>query len=272
MNKYSHPNRYSHPLLFCRMAAKRDKISLNEALNNAKKYFQSLDDNYVNQFSKKDFLNFLVLEKAVIMGDCLHVFIKDNSVMDLLTESEVKISSSFNDLFENSPYELFESKNGPIGNVLVINSKKYNISPVIGYWYINNDLYIYMLINKNFQFACRQLLNSDIIDTFKNTDVNVIPFIKLLYNLIFYSKSFPDKVIDGTPSDFKEVGLHNANKKRSLTIEPHEKIIDRSGVTPHFRRGHFAKLESSRYVNKRGQIIWISEAMVKGYKAKTVIE
>lgn len=40
-------------------------------------------------------------------------------------------------------------------------------------------------------------------------------------------------------------------------------------VNPHFLRGYFKRLESDFYKNKKGQIIFVSETMVKG-TSKTV--
>lgn len=40
-------------------------------------------------------------------------------------------------------------------------------------------------------------------------------------------------------------------------------------VNPHFRRGYFKRLESDFYKNKKGQIIFVSQTMVKG-TSKTV--
>lgn len=83
---------------------------------------------------------------------------------------------------------------------------------------------------------------------------------------------FPDCVVDGVPKDL--LIERNENKPtRNLTFQLSEKIRDNENSPlskiPHFRRGHFRVLQSDYFVNKKGQIIFVAETMVKG-KAKTV--
>lgn len=96
-------------------------------------------------------------------------------------------------------------------------------------------------------------------------------YFRLAINTIAYMKCFPECVFDGVPKivkDSKEV-----KATRSINVSLSEAIIEsnKSGKSkqPHFRRGYFKTLESDFYTQKRGQVIFVSETMVKG-RAKTV--
>ena len=82
-------------------------------------------------------------------------------------------------------------------------------------------------------------------------------------------KCFPECVTEGVPRISYD---RNEEDRRNLTFQLTEKITDsdnkqRSKI-PHFRKGHFKILRSDYYIHK-GQIIYVTETMVKG-KAKTV--
>ena len=94
---------------------------------------------------------------------------------------------------------------------------------------------------------------------------------RLAINTIAYMEAFPECVKEGVPKFIKESGSEN-----SFILEIAEKIIEpviksEKGkmMSPHFRRGYYKRLSSDYYTNKKGQIIFVSETMVKG-KAKTV--
>ncbi|WP_149914268.1 hypothetical protein [Sphingobacterium cavernae] len=93
---------------------------------------------------------------------------------------------------------------------------------------------------------------------------------RLAINTIAYMNCFPNCVSDGVPNDYVD---YSENKlAKNLTIQVSDKITeDNSTISkiPHFRRGHFRVLKSEYFKNKKGQIVFISETMVKG-KAKTV--
>ncbi|WP_293888597.1 MULTISPECIES: hypothetical protein [unclassified Sphingobacterium] len=59
--------------------------------------------------------------------------------------------------------------------------------------------------------------------------------------------------------------------KASFSVSERVKDIESSSLSkiPHFRKGHFRLLQSDYFTNKKGEIIFVSETMVKG-KAKTV--
>jgi hypothetical protein len=94
---------------------------------------------------------------------------------------------------------------------------------------------------------------------------------RLAINTIAYMKCFPECVTHGVPRISYD--KNEARSERNLTFQLTEKITDsdnkqRSKI-PHFRKGYFKILRSDYYTHKKGQIIYVTETMVKG-KAKTV--
>ena len=93
-------------------------------------------------------------------------------------------------------------------------------------------------------------------------------YLRLAVNTIAYMNTFPECIKEGVPEEQKEeysksIGL--AEKVIEITeIEKSGKVI-----VPHFRRGYFKRLTSDFYTKKKGQIIFVSETMVKG-TSKTV--
>lgn len=111
-------------------------------------------------------------------------------------------------------------------------------------------------------------------DTNKKDDevsLTILKMFRLALNTIAYMNCFPNCVTDGVPKDIfeknvrktdKSITLHIADKIKDVVSSPTSKI-------PHFRKGHFRVLQSDYFSNKKGDIIFIAETMVKG-KAKTV--
>lgn len=101
--------------------------------------------------------------------------------------------------------------------------------------------------------------------------LTILKMFRLALNTIAYMNCFPDCVADGVPKDLFEKSVGKTD--RSVTFFLSEKIKDiNSSPTskiPHFRKGHFRLLQSDYFANKKGQIIFVAETMVKG-KAKTV--
>ena len=94
---------------------------------------------------------------------------------------------------------------------------------------------------------------------------------RLAVNTIAYMNCFPDCVSEGVPPISYSKNEDRSNK--NIIFQMTDQIMDsenspRSKI-PHFRKGHFRVLTSDFYTNKKGQIIYVAETMVKG-KAKTI--
>ncbi len=89
-------------------------------------------------------------------------------------------------------------------------------------------------------------------------------------NLLAYMECFPECVRDGVPATNNETVFQS--KGRNVRLGISEKIMEdgqKGAKRPHMRKGYFKCLSSDFYKNKRGQIIFVRETMVKG-KSKTV--
>lgn len=262
-------NRYSHPVYELKRIAKINKhLKINQiakiALTEAKNE---------NDIAK---MCLYIMEYEMLNGSCQHIFITDNTLLDFFMNTDLKLTMSLDSLMCYYPFEKIKweegNQNGENFNI-IINHKKNDIS-----YKFSCNLNKYTGV---FQIVCSpgvdgtgysvhgQCKNDNEI---KLDDINKVDqkVFNLLFNLIYYANVFPDKIVPGVPKDFESFETYKGIK--TISINPHESIIYRSGVTPHFRKGHFRNLESDRYVNKKGQIIWVSESFVKGFQAKTVIE
>lgn len=90
---------------------------------------------------------------------------------------------------------------------------------------------------------------------------------KLIVGLGMYLSCFPDQIKAGIPDDLKHSNYYQGQRR---TIGISEKVIIRDGPTPHYRVGHFRMLQSARYKNKKGQVVFVHGCFVKG-KAETVL-
>ncbi|SFH31347.1 hypothetical protein [Pedobacter insulae] len=104
-----------------------------------------------------------------------------------------------------------------------------------------------------------------------NVSLVILKMFRLALNTIAYMNCFPDCVADGVPKDLFEKSVGKTDRSISFQLSEKIKGIQDSPTSkiPHFRKGHFRVLQSDYFANKKGQIIFVAEAMVKG-KAKTV--
>ena len=89
-------------------------------------------------------------------------------------------------------------------------------------------------------------------------------------NLLAYMECFPECVREGVPTTNNETEYQT--KGRNIRLGISEKVMEdgqKGAKRPHMRKGYFKCLSSDFYKNKRGQIIFVRETMVKG-KSKTV--
>jgi hypothetical protein len=107
----------------------------------------------------------------------------------------------------------------------------------------------------------------------KSDEISLIQskMFRLAINTIAYMNCFPDCVADGVPKNLFERSEDMSAK--NFTVQLSEKIRENENSPlskiPHFRKGHFRLLQSDYFANKKGQMIFVTESMVKG-KAKTV--
>lgn len=107
----------------------------------------------------------------------------------------------------------------------------------------------------------------------KNDEISLThsKMFRLAINTMAYMSCFPECVDDGVPKDLLERREDMSVRNFSLQLSDKIKENESSKLSkrPHFRKGHFRHLRSEKFVNKKGQVVFVSETMVKG-KAKTV--
>lgn len=92
-------------------------------------------------------------------------------------------------------------------------------------------------------------------------------YTRMIAGIGLYMSAFPEQVKVGIPADAKRAEYAASNAK---TIGVAESVLIRDGVTPHYRSGHFRLLAADRYVNKKGQVVFVTGCFVHG-QAKTVL-
>ena len=226
----------------------------------------------------------LKLLEEDIQGNILHVFFKTNKLKDFLINTPIK---DYNNFLQ------FLIDNGTLKEMTNLNTGKdllcsiYQICIHIpdeeyGYTYslsvdeeskiriilLHNNLVITMDKEKN--KPCT-LENAKTIEEQEDYEAW-----KLIINLIYYMKAFPECVIEGLPKGCK-LDYSFKNKKIQLGIS--EKIVERTirskdgrEIMPQIRSGHFRYLGSDYFTKKKGQVIFIDSCFVKGKNAKTVIQ
>jgi hypothetical protein len=119
------------------------------------------------------------------------------------------------------------------------------------------------------------LLDSFYLDLIKQNDKKsktLTKIFRLAINTIAYMRCFPECVVDGVPkiTIYRNESRTNNNKIFDISNKILEE--DKSGKLriPHFRKGHFRLLKSDYFTNKKGELVFIHETMVKG-KAKTIL-
>ncbi len=105
----------------------------------------------------------------------------------------------------------------------------------------------------------------------KDEDAKVVERnFRFAVNLLAYMECFPECVREGVPTTNNETAYQTKGINVRLGIS--EKVMEngqKGAKRPHMRKGYFKCLSSDFYKNKRGQIIFVRETMVKG-KSKTV--
>ncbi|WP_431608775.1 hypothetical protein [Chryseobacterium sp. 'Rf worker isolate 10'] len=94
---------------------------------------------------------------------------------------------------------------------------------------------------------------------------------RLAINTIAYMKCFPECITEGVPKISFPRGENRSDNNVifKMSDKIYYEINYQISKIPHFRKGYFRLLISDYYTHKKGQLIYISETMVKG-KAKTM--
>ena len=212
----------------------------------------------------------------------LHLFFVDKSLRDFLIDLPLSDFNGLADYIIENGEETEDVLLSTLGDNLKTGKKLTSISFGIhipfenkykGYAFSftykaqEDKLVFTWLVNQDSGFITKE----NFPDLEKQTDERsktIMSYLRLAVNTIAYMNTFPDCIKDGVPEELKE--------EYSKSVGIAEKVVEiteaeKSGkiVAPHFRRGYFKRLTSDFYTKKKGQVIFVSETMVKG-AAKTV--
>lgn len=189
-----------------------------------------------------------------------HVFLSDNYLLDFFKTVDF---SDFN-LIKSFAKEFSDISNT---SYFVLHSKEKSVflCSSLGVPGLTKDDNLYLTAwddKDNFSFF-PLVNNKKTMEFIKNNELS-----KIALNFLAYCKTFPECLIDGVPIVSKDEKKRITNSKiLNTTPQIIENIEDmKSGkvVIPHFRKGHFRLLNNNRFVNKKGQVVFVKATMVNG--------
>jgi hypothetical protein len=230
-----------------------------------------------NRESRGLILSGLELWKEDSIGDFLHIFFLEKHLRDFLEKTPLS------DLEGIRKY-LYE--NGKNKNVVYLKTKSLNNCVVYSFGlhipYETKGYAFSLELHDNNSmelYFSHGIQNGRLSDKFysdlnKKHDEKSLEFTKifrLAINTIAYMNCFPECVNEGVPKI--SYNRNDERSERNVIFKTSEEITDSENTQrskiPHFRKGYFKVLRSDYYKHKKGQIIYVTETMVKG-KAKTV--
>jgi hypothetical protein len=222
-------------------------------------------------------LSGLELWKEDTKGDFLHIFFLEKQLRDFLEKTPLSdLDSIRRYLYENGINKsvvFFETKSQ--SNYVIYNFGLHIPYETNGYAFSlsldeNETMELYFSHGKNHGRQTDKFYT----EINKKIDEKSLIFsrmFRLAINTIAYMRCFPECVSEGVPRISYDRDENRS--ERNITFKLSEAVTDsddshRSKI-PHFRKGHFKVLKSDYYTHKKGQVIYVTETMVKG-KAKTV--
>lgn len=211
----------------------------------------------------------------------MHIYFETKELKNFLWNLQIKNFNDIKNSVMNSEYEFMTDETGEHGKMLNIcihvpfEKEGYAFSICVK---DNEDdnMYIYTLYNDCTYRIDEKTFKKINGKTTNSVEVECCNFATFVLNTIAYMISFPDYVQDGVPKILLKNRKIKTLNNKLLSISPdilEKTSFDNEGriVIPHFRKGHFRKLTSDYYVNKKGQLVFIKETMVKG-AAVTLLE
>lgn len=198
-------------------------------------------------------------------GELIHYFISDNNLVKFLKSTEVKDYSIIDEYIRENktPLDFISSLKGVSYYSIALHTEE--------------EGYVFTyLFNKEITFVFAFCNNSVTDFALGKTKINDNEKCKLAINLIYYLKAFPEKILDGVPSDMVRDDKKKFSESHTYNISIADEIVEKTEIKdgrviiPHFRSGFFRHYSDDRYINMKGKVQFIAATMVKG-KAKTVV-
>ena len=250
---------YSQYSSYVKKVAKRLKIRDFDMLNSPEYINEETEE------SKHSFGRFYKIEREIIEGHAVHIFMPPRAFCDWLVGCVPDLKDSNGFYYGKSEYAniLEESISGKVG-VLHFPT---NARLCSAGFFITPDNRINIFDNS-------QSININGIESTATIEQMVMTRMymeKLIAGIGMYISCFPEMMTNGFPEDLKHPSFHRHKVIKKIGISAKvQSSGEREGVAPHFRSGHFRMLRSEKFTHKRYQVIFIHETFVKG-QAKTVI-
>jgi len=212
-------------------------------------------------------------------GDLLHIFFLEKYLQDFLENTNLSdIDGIRKYLYDNGEQkQITYTKTNGNANCVYYSFGLHIPNEKNGYAFAltlfeNNTLELFFSHGKN---------NGVLSDKFyrdinKKQDIQSLTLSKmfrLAINTIAYMKCFPECVKEGVPKISFPRGEDRSDN--NVVFKMSQAIFEESkpqiSKIPHFRKGYFRLLQSDYFTHKKGQLIYITETMVKG-KAQTVLK
>lgn len=204
-----------------------------------------------------------------------YIFIKNNQLFDFFKDSKIKLSSEeISKIFINSCESIKTGLNKNdecFEKCFYIFSKQIARTLFVWISVLKSTNSLLISISDGYNGGSMVLNDEEIRDLNNGANTKLFTeYDRLFLNLLFYMSAYPENVLDNPPDERIE---DKVDTKQSKTITVSKEISDYlkdTELTPHLRRGHFRLLSSERFVNKKGQVVFVKSSFVKGH-AKTVI-
>ena len=246
----------------CYNVVSNPNLTRQENLQNTINTLAKTIGRYSNtEYSKEASLSSVWLKALIddMNGKLTHFFIKDNSLVDFLKETEIKDSSIIEEFIKENSLLLDNTKTKYY--TIAVQSEKEGLV----FTYLQNGDRTTIIV-----------FDSDHSFDFQLGATKLDPLCKMAINFIYYLKAFPEKILDGVPEDMVKNDKKEFTPSSCHSISIADEIVEKTEVvnghilSPHFRSGFFRHYTDDRYINMKGKIQFIAATMVKG-KAKTVV-
>lgn len=211
-----------------------------------------------------------------------HIFIEDKNLLGFLKDIEVKDTEIIRGFIteNDTPYianempgeKLDWKKLFELASIRGINTSYYAI-------HSSEESFLIATVRDTQNIRSTQLvvLNdykdySSVAFDGKETDyINNDPMTRLGINFLAYINAFPECLTEGVPQNISKKNRNDYQNTKVLKTSTHVLEIEKENsndsriITPHFRKGHFRYLKDERFVNKKGQIVFVKASMVRGH-------
>ncbi len=210
-------------------------------------------------------------------GDLLHIFFLEKYLQDFLDNTNLSdIDGIRKYLYDNGEQkQIAYTKTKGNANCVYYSFGLHIPNEKNGYAFAltlfeNNTLELYFSHGKD-NGVLSDKFYTDLNKRQDKQSITLSKMFRLAINTIAYMKCFPECVKEGVPKISFPRGEDRSDN--NVIFKMSQAIFEESkpqiSKIPHFRKGYFRLLQSDYFTHKKGQLIYITETMVKG-KAQTV--